>query len=64
MYKELNCKSFGDFASFYLKLDVMLLCDIWLNFRELCAKNYGLSPDNYLTLPGIANDCAIKMYTE
>ena len=36
MYKELGMKKFGDFASFYLKLDVMLLCDIYLNFRNLC----------------------------
>ena len=39
----------------------MLLCDIWLNFRDLCQKNYGLSCDNYLTSPGLAWDGMLKM---
>ena len=48
----------------YLKLDVMLLCDIWLNFRKLCIENYNLSPDNYYTLPGIAFDAALRKYNK
>ena len=63
MYKELNCLNFHEYASFYLKLDVLLLCDIYLNFRDLCINNYKLSPDNYLTLPGLSNDTCLKMYT-
>ena len=59
----MDCKKFHDFASFYLKLDVMLLCDIYINFRELCLYNYELCPDNYLTLPGLSNDACIKMYS-
>ena len=58
MFNELKMKSFGEYASFYLKLDCMLLCDIYLNFRELCQREYQLSPDNYLTLPGLSNDAS------
>ena len=47
----------------YLKLDVMLLCDIWLNFRKLCIENYQLSPDNYYTLPGLSFDAALRKYS-
>ena len=39
----------------------MLLCDIWLNFRDLCLKNYNLSCDNYLTSPGLFFDSMLKM---
>ena len=41
----------------------MLLTDIWINFRELCLKNYELSPDNYISLPSLGFDAAMKMYT-
>ena len=40
----------------------MLLCDIWLNFRKLCVKNYELSPDNYISLPSLSFDAGLKMY--
>ena len=42
----------------------MLLTDIWINFRELCLRNYELSPDNYISLPSLGFDAAIKMYTQ
>ncbi len=44
----------------YLKLDVLLLCDIWIHFNKLCLKHYGLCPGNYLTLPGLSYDAALK----
>ena len=40
----------------------MLLCDIWLNFRDLSLNNYELSPDNYRSLPSLGFDAALKMY--
>ena len=32
----LNMKLFKEYHDLYLKLDCLLLADVWLNFREIC----------------------------
>ena len=45
----------------YLESDVLLLADVFENFRNVCLKNYKLDPAWYYTSPGIAWDVALKM---
>ena len=45
----------------YLESDVLLLADVFENFRNVCLKNYKLDPAWYYTSPGIAWDAALKM---
>ena len=45
----------------YLESDVLLLADVFENFRNVCLKNYKLDPAWYYTSPGIAGDAALKM---
>ena len=45
----------------YLESDVLLLADVYENFRNVCLKNYKLDPAWYYTSPGIAWDAALKM---
>ena len=48
----------------YLKLDVLLLADVFENFRDLCLyKSDELDPVWYYTTPGLAWDCMLK-YTQ
>jgi hypothetical protein len=54
------CKSFMDYDNLYLKSDVLLLSDIWSNFREVCYKNYGLDCTYYYTSPSSAWDAMLK----
>ena len=45
----------------YLESDVLLLADVFENFRNVCLNNYKLDPAWYYTSPGIAWDAALKM---
>ena len=59
VYKRLGCKSCLDYHLAYLKCDVLLLADIFENFRKTCMGNYSLDPANYLTAPGLAWDAML-----
>ena len=56
VYKTFNCKDFSDYHWLYLKTDVLLLADIFENFRKLSLEHYRLDPANYLTAASLAWD--------
>jgi len=60
VWNRFNCNTLGQYSDVYLKVDVMLLVDIFENFRELCLKTYGLDPNYYFTAPGMSFDCMLK----
>ena len=49
-----------DYHDLYLKSDVLLLADVFENFRDVCLTNYELDPAWYYTAPGLAWDAALK----
>lgn len=56
-----SVKSMGEYSDIYLKTDVLLLSDIFQNFRSLCMKHYDLDPAWYFTAPGLSFDACLKM---
>ena len=44
----------------YLNLDVLLLADVFENFRQTCILDYGLHPAHYYALPGFTFDACLK----
>ena len=56
-----NCKTLRDYHDLYNKSDVLLLADVFENFRDVCMKNYKLDPAWYFTSPGLAWDASLKL---
>ena len=60
VWKTFNMETMGDYHDLYLKTDVLLLADVFEEFRSVCLKNYELDPAWYYTAPGLAWDAALK----
>ena len=61
IWKKFNIKTLKDYLKLYNISDVLLLADVYENFRNLCLKNYRLDPVYYYTSPGLAWDAMLKI---
>ncbi|XP_076278400.1 uncharacterized protein LOC143208149 [Lasioglossum baleicum] len=61
VWSRFAIRTLGQYSDLYLKLDVLLLADVFENFRDDCLDNYKLDPAHYYTLPGFAWDVMMKM---
>ena len=61
VWKTFKMTSFKDYHELYNKVDVLLLADVFENFRNICLTNYRLDPAHYYTAPGLALDAALKV---
>ena len=60
VWKTFKCKNMGVYHDLYLKTDVLLLADVFEEFRNVCLENYELDPAWYFTSPGLAWDASLK----
>ncbi|GFX95332.1 uncharacterized protein TNCV_849221 [Trichonephila clavipes] len=51
----------GDYHDLYVTVDVLLLSDIFENFRTLCQNYYKIDPCHTYTAPGLAWQACLKM---
>ena len=61
VWKEFNIESMKDDLKLYNLSDVLLLADIFENFRSICMNHYGFDTAWYLNAPGIAWEPTLKI---
>ncbi|XP_071579806.1 uncharacterized protein [Temnothorax nylanderi] len=60
VWRRFRVRNLGEYSDLYLKTDVLLLADIFENFRDTCLASYGLDPAYYYTLPGYTWDAMLR----
>jgi len=53
-------KTLRDYLKLYNITDVLLLADVFENFRDVCLEHYKLDPTWYYTAPGLSWDAMMK----
>ena len=60
VWKEFGIRNLGEDHDLYLRMDVVLLENVFEKFRETALKHYGLDPVHFYTLPGFAWKACLK----
>ena len=61
VWNTFEIRNMGEYHDLYLKSDVLLLADVFENFRRASLLNYGLDPCHYVSTPGLSWDAMLKM---
>ena len=61
VWKTFKIKTMGEYHNLYLGSNVLLLTDVFKNFRKTCMQYYKLDPCDYFTSPGLSWDATLKM---
>ena len=60
VWEAFKCQTLQDYHDHYLTTDVLLLADVFENFRKTCLHHYKLDPSHYYTAPGLAWEACLK----
>lgn len=61
VFETCRLNNMGDYHNLYLKTDVLLLADVYENFRDMSQKYYDLDPCHFYTSPGLSWQAMLKM---
>ncbi|XP_069109117.1 uncharacterized protein [Argopecten irradians] len=61
VWQTFDMTCFGEYHDLYLKTDVLLLADVFENFRSISLDYYHLDPAHYYTAPGFSWEAMLKM---
>ena len=60
MFEEFKLKNQGDYHDLYVQSDLLLLADVFENFRSKCMEIYELDLAQFLSAPGLARQACLK----
>ena len=60
VFKNLIYKNLGNYYDLYVQSDILLLGDVFENFRNKCIEIYELDPAHFLSAPGLAWQACLK----
>lgn len=61
VWRNFSMNTLGDYSELYMKTDILLLADVFENFRNTCHRIYKLDPAHYYTAPGLSFDAMLKL---
>ncbi|XP_023213406.1 uncharacterized protein LOC111616210 [Centruroides sculpturatus] len=61
VWEAFRIRNMEEYSDLYVKTDVLILADIFENFRDVCLKTYKLDPAWYYTAPGLSWEAMLKM---
>ena len=61
VWRKFNIANLGEYHDLYMKSDVLLLADVFENFRDVCLSCYKLDPAHFYTSPGLSMDALLKL---
>ncbi|CAB4043225.1 Gastrula zinc finger [Paramuricea clavata] len=60
VWDHFKMKTMRDYHDLYLETDVLLLADVFENFRRTCLESYELDPAHYVSAPSLSWDAFLK----
>ena len=60
VWRDFEIKNLGEYHHLYLRINVILLANVFETFRKVCLDNYGLDLAHFYTAPGLARKACLK----
>ena len=60
VWKTFEMSTMREYHDLYLKTDVLLLADVFENFRDMALEHFKVDPCHYVTAPGMFYDALLK----
>ena len=60
VFKRFELENIGQYHDLYVQIDILLLAEVFENFRDMCIEEYELDRFHFLSLPGISFQACFK----